>query len=299
MRPIRRLTRRAQEILPAPVGSAVRGIASAWGTVTARWRMTPDFIIVGAQRSGTTSLFRMLSEHQQVVRPTLNKGMAYFDLNYQRGPAWYRGHFPLRRIAALTRGTDRLVTFESSGYYMFHPLAPARIAVDLPDAKIVVMVRDPVDRAHSAHRHEQRRGFETEDFETALELEPNRIEGEAERIIVDPTYASYELQHHAYLARGRYAEQIERISDAVGPDRIYVVDADLFFEDPAAEFKKLCRWLGLEDPAQLDTRAWNAAPRAPLEPAARERLAAYFEPYDERLAEILGRQPSWRTTDSR
>lgn len=294
MRLARRFSRSVARALPNPVASGVRTLVLSWGSATARWRMTPDFIIVGAQRAGTTTLFRMLSEHHQVTRPTLNKGMAYFDLNYHRGWSWYLGHFPLRR-PVLMPWRKRRVTFESSGYYMLHPLAPARIASDLPDVKIVVMLRDPVDRAHSAHRHEERRGFETEGFETALQLEPKRTKGEADRIVRDPTYVSYALQHHAYLERGQYADQIERLADAVGYDRIYIIDADQFFEDPAREFSALCEWLGLKSPREVDGRAWNAAPRAPLEVDLRVRLSAHFEPYDQRLEAILGRPPSWRS----
>lgn len=297
MRLARRFSRRIADALPRPATTAARTLATAWGRATARWRMAPDFIIVGAQRSGTTTLFRMLSEHPQIVRPTLDKGTAFFDLNYHRGWSWYLGHFPLRRFRLRSRDAKRLVTFESSGYYMFHPLAPTRIAADLPEVKIVAMLRDPVDRAHSAHRHEQRRGFESEDFETALELEPGRTRGEVERILADPSYASFSLQHHAYLGRGRYAEQIDRLIDALGRDQIYVIDADLFFEDPAREFGQLCRWLGLEEQLGVDTRAWNAAPRAPLDPDLRERLSAQFEPHDRRLEETLGRRPSWRSAE--
>src|SRR5215469_7371422 len=93
------------------------------------------------------------------------------------------------------------LTFESSPYYMFHPLAPARIAADLPGVKLLVLVRDPVERACSAHAHELARGYESEPFERALELEDERLSGEAERIMAHPGYLSPSHQHHAYRAR--------------------------------------------------------------------------------------------------
>ena len=122
-----------------------------WGRLTSRWRLQPSFIIAGAQRAGTTTLYRVLSEHPAVARPTASKGIGYFDLHYARGPRWYRGHFPLAWGARRTHGPDA-TTFESSGYYLFHPLAASRIAHDLPDVKVVVMVREPVERAYSAHK---------------------------------------------------------------------------------------------------------------------------------------------------
>ena len=98
---------------------------------------------------------------------------------------------------------------------MFHPLAADRIAADLPGVRLLVLVRDPVERAYSAHAHERARGFETEPFERALELEPARLAGEAERIAAEPGYLSASHQHHAYRARGRYVEQL-RAAGAAG-----------------------------------------------------------------------------------
>ncbi len=295
MKTSRRLTHSARNVLPQPVQRATRRVIARWGVLTARWRMLPEIVIVGAQRSGTTSLFRLLSDHPQVVRPTMSKGMAYFDLNYDRGPAWYRGRFPLRLTSSLRSSGKRPVTFESSGYYTFHPLAAERIAADLPDAKVVVMLRNPVDRAYSAHRHELRRGFETEEFEAAIALEPSRIAGESDRLRADPSYRSFEHQHHAYLGRGEYAAQITRLFDTVGKERTYVVDADEFFRDQAVEFARLCAWLGLDEPPPSPPEVWNAQPREPMPEELREKLMAYYEPFDEELARLLGRTPSWRS----
>jgi hypothetical protein len=289
----REVTRFLNEHAPAGLLSIARSTARGYGTLTQRWRMTPSFIIVGAQRAGTTTLYRVLSEHPSVVRPTASKGIGYFDLNYGRGPAWYRGHFPLAWSGRRKAGAGA-VTFESSGYYMFHPLAAERIARDLPDVRLVVMVREPVERAYSAHRHELARGFETEPFEEALSLEAVRTAGETDRIAADPDYQSFSHRHHAYLARSRYSEQISRLRRAVGEDRVYIVDADRFFEEPHEEFERLREWLGLAPWRPESVEQWNARPRDPLSPELRARLCEYFEPFDRELAEQMGRTPRWR-----
>ena len=290
---LRRLTARARATLPPPVLARVRQLALGWGQVTAPARMTPSFLIIGAQRCGTTSLFRVLSEHPDLVRPTMSKGIAYFDMNYPKGERWYRAHFPVAALARWRAG-GRPQTFESSGYYSVHPLAAGRIARDLPDVKVVLMVRNPVDRAYSAHRHESSRGFEDVPFERALELEPTRIAGEAERMVADPTYESFEHRHHAYLTRSRYAEQVQRFVDALGPDRVRVVDADRFFADPQPELTALFAWLGLRPWPVEHVDVWNARPGSPLDAELEERLMRYFEEPDRRLAELMGRLPSWR-----
>jgi hypothetical protein len=294
---VRRVTRFIREKSPRPVVGVLRWLIELWGTLTSRWRLQPAFLVIGAQRAGTTTLYRVLSEHPSVARPTVSKGIRYFELEYHRGPRWYRGHFPIAALARRKHGRD-VVTFESSGYYSFHPLAASRIARDLPDARVVMMVREPVERAYSAHRHELARGFETEEFEAALALEEERLAGEVERMVADPTYESFHHRHHAYLTRSRYSEQIDRFRDALGPDRVFVVDADRFFEEPAAEFERLRSWLGLPEWAPEHVEQWNARPRTPMSAELRARLERHFEPYDARLAEQMGRPPSWRVPPS-
>lgn len=292
---LRRLTRAARTSLPGPVQRGGRAAAVAWGMLTADARMLPELVITGAQRSGTTTLFRVLADHPDVLRPTFWKGVGYFDLGHHRGLRWYRGHFPLRITARIRVGRGgRPVTFESAGYYSFHPLAAYRIAQELPEARLVYMVRNPVDRAYSAHRHELMRGFETEDFETALALESERLDGEEERILRNPRYESFSHRHHAYLARSRYSEQLRRMQEAVGPARVLVMDADRFFAEPREEFGRLAAWAGLRDWVPESVEQWNARSRDPLPAELRARLMEYFEPYDAELATLIGRTPSWR-----
>src|SRR5262249_58326892 len=135
-----------------PVKRAAQLLSVTAGRLTSQARMLPCVIIVGAQRCGTTSMYRALSQHPAVLKAVLHKGVHYFDMNYDRGMSWYRAHFPLqatgRRAGRIARAPA--ITFESSPYYMFHPLDAERIARDLPDVKLLVLVRDPVERADSA-----------------------------------------------------------------------------------------------------------------------------------------------------
>lgn len=277
---------------------SLRRASLAWsettGQLTASLRMSPDFLIVGAQRCGTTSLFKTLVQHPDVAPPFLRKGVHYFDKSYAHGLQWYRGHFPLQATSLLRRRGRQRITGESSPYYMFHPLAPARIAADLPEVRLLVLLRDPVERAYSAHAHELARGFETLPFEQALEAEPDRVHGERARMLAQPGYASDHWQHHAYVARGEYVDQLLMLEAAVGRQRLLVLDSGDFFREPAPVFAQVTEFLGLARSDRIVFAQHNARKRLPLPVVVRRRLEQHFLPFDERLTTWWGHIPSWR-----
>jgi hypothetical protein len=183
--------------------------------------------------------------------------------------------------------------FEASGYYMFHPHAPRRIIAELPEVKIVAMVRDPVERAFSAYKHEFARGFETEPLERALALEDERVEPELARMMADPHYQSDVYRHQAYRRRGRYAEQLQPFVDALGRERVHVVQSELFFTEPVEEYSRLLRFLDLPlvMPGSFDR--YNPRPSAPLDTSVAAELRQYFAPHDAALEPFLQGRPSW------
>jgi hypothetical protein len=262
--------------------------------------MLPSFLIVGVARCGTTSMFVALNQHPAVFNSAMvpwTKEVHYFDNRYDRGLAWYQSHFPLRaraRRVAAAAGTPPLA-FESGPSYMFHPLAPGRIARDLPGVKLLVLLRDPVERAYSSHAFRTAVGCESEPFERALELEDIRLAGEAERITADPGYLSHSYRHYAYRARGHYAEQLERLERFFGRDQIHVVDSEDFFTDPAPVYDRVLEFLGLPRLGGYPSFGrHNARPRSPMPASVRAALDEYYLPHDERLTAWLGHPPSWR-----
>ena len=257
-------------------------------------RMEPGFIMIGAQRCGTTSLFRALTAHPQLMRPLFHKGVYYFDLNYYRGADWYRSHFPLAEIAR--RRTARYgpaMAFEASGYYLYHPFALQRLAGDLPAIKLVAMVRNPVERAFSAYKHEYARGFEQESFERALALEDERLAGEVDRMGEDPTYESFPHRHHSYRRRGEYAEQLERALAIIPAERLHVIQSEAFFSRPADEYRRLVSFLGLRPFEPADFARHNSRPGVPMDQQTRRMLEEHYAPHDQRLARLLGAPLQW------
>jgi hypothetical protein len=280
--------------LPRPLRKAGHRAYRGLGTVTAPLRLQPSFIMIGVQRCGTTSLFRTLRTHPQLMPSKYRKGINYFDLNYHRGQRWYRGHFPVAALAGRrTSGYGPPVAFEGSGYYLYHPFAVERLARDLPEIKLVVMLRDPVERAYSAYKHEYARGYEKESFEKALELEDQRLDGEIERMRADVSYESLHHRHHSYRHRGHYAEQLERVLEHIPRERLYVLDSEEYFSQPARQFSGLLGFLGVQPFQPAAFQQFNARPGPAMPEQARQTLREYYAPHDERLVKLLGRTFHW------
>ncbi len=265
---------------PAPVRRVASASAFAGRYLTASYRPLPHFVILGAQRGGTTSLYRWLSSHPDVA-PALKKEVHFFDGHYDKGIRWYRAHFAL--------GHRGRISGESCPYLLFHPLAPGRVARDLPaTARFVVLLREPAERAISQYWHWRQQGrWETESLERAIELEDERLAPQTERFLRGER--SVEHIAFSYVARGEYAGQLRRWFDAVGQERILVLESEQLAADPAVPDQVL-DWLGLP-PHHQPYPASNAARR--LEPTSPEllgRLRDHFRPHNQALFELLGRE---------
>ena len=165
----------------------------AFRVTTSPLRMMPDFIIIGTQKGGTTSLYRYLIDHPNIA-PIYIKEPHYFDIHFHKGIGWYRSHFPTAVEKYYARHVEKhdLITGEASPYYLFHPRAPQRVAKTLPKAKLIILLRNPVDRAYSQYQHQLRQpGVEPLSFEEAIAYEEKRLAGEEEKILRDEKYDSF------------------------------------------------------------------------------------------------------------
>jgi hypothetical protein len=273
--------------IPEPARVVLRNGVWAYGWVTSPFRPLPDFLVLGAQKAGTTALYEYLRRHPQISGPSW-KEVSFFDRHWARGESWYRGNFP---NVARTRGKH---VGEASPSYVFHPLAPRRVQEVVPEARLIVLVRNPVDRALSQYNHEVALGREPLPFEEALDAEEERLRGEQERMAADPRYFSREWWSHTYKARGRYAEQLERWLAVFPREQLLVLPSDDLGSDPARAHAQVLEFLGAS-PQRLDSypRVYERE-YEPMKPETRERLAAEFEEPNRRLYELLGRDLGWR-----
>ena len=256
----------------------------ALNRLTAFARRAPGFLVIGAQRSGTTSLYQYLTAHPQVL-PALRKEVHYFDFQHGKGRRWYLAHFP----PVLSRQGDgrRWITGEASPYYLAHPLAAARVQAVDAKMKLIAILRNPVERAWSQYRHEVRRGVEWLSFEAALEAEPERLSGAAEQLCRAPHFYSYAHHHFAYLDRGRYAHYLERWLTQFPRRQVLLLRSEEMFRDANRIANKAFAFLELP-PHQLQVKPSPgvAAPGTPLEPPVRQRLERHFAADQEMLTRI-------------
>ena len=261
---------------------------------TAAQRALPDYIIIGGQKCGTTSLDAYLRHHPN-VREGLYKEIHFFDLHFDKGLNWYRAHFPthasMERAAQLLG--SRVVTGESTPSYLFHPLVPQRMHETIPSVRVIAILRDPVDRAHSHWQQIVDWNEEQLSFEEAIDAEAERLPQHPETLTDLRQLDDY--LRFSYLARGRYAEQLPRWLEAFPREQVLV----LSFDDLKADTSRVCRqvtdFLGLPE-FSMDVFPRTASrPRGRMAPGTRERLREYFRPHNQRLYELLGRDLGWDT----
>ena len=265
-------------------------------TVTASARALPDFLILGAQKAGTTSLHRYLELHPAMLAPSV-KEVHFFDVQWWRGQRYYRAHFPttLARIARrLSRG-QRAITGEASPYYLAHPQVPRRVHSVCPRIPMIVILRDPIERAHSHYLHNCRIGAEScTTFAEALDREPERLAGELERMSADERYESFAHRHHSYVLRGQYAAQLRAWFDVFPREQILVLENEALARDPAGVYRRVLDFLQLPPwQPQAFARHNAAGSSAPLEAKIRTQLAEHFEPHNRELYELLGHEFAW------
>lgn len=270
-----------------------RGIRLPRG-LSARVGLLPDFLIIGAQKSGTTSLYHYLSQHPCMHRAT-RKEVHFFDLHFHRGMGWYRAHFPSAQQAFFTRRVLRrpFVTGEATPYYIFHPHVARRVHEALPNVKLIVLLRNPVDRAYSQYMRQVRAGREQLAFEEAIQREQERTGPELQRMLEDESYNSRAHRWYSYVSRGLYADQLEAWLDLFPRSSILIESSEDLAANPGAVMARVFQFLGLPSAQPGEYRRRNAGRYRPMAPATRQYLTDFYRPHNERLYRLVGRRFNW------
>jgi hypothetical protein len=251
-------------------------------------RPLPDFIIAGVQKGGTTFMFQEMLRHPE-IRGGLTKEVHFFDTNWERGVDWYSGMF------ARSRPGVKMIRGEASPAYIFYPHTVRRIAETLADPRLIVIVRDPVQRALSHYKHERRLGFEPcPTFEGALALEESRVAEEFDRLNDGSLSTSFAVGHFAYTRRGLYAEQLKRAAALIGRERLLVLISEEMFAEPKRATSTALDFVGAT-PREIGNVGANdmAFQSAPMDASTASMLRERFAEPNAELQNFLGRRLPW------
>lgn len=255
----------------------------------------PDFIIIGAQKGGTSSLYQYLKKHPQILRANL-KELHFFSKEYHKGLNWYKACFPstTRRNMLSKKINKQIITGEASPYYIMHPNAPKLMASVLPEIKLIAILRNPVDRLISHYNHMVRIGRETLPLKEAIDNEEKRIAGEFEKIQASQSHSVFTHATFSYLARGRYIEQLERFTKYFRKEQILVLKSEEFFANTQSEYDKVLEFLNVEPYILNDAKPKNVGSyNKENQTELRQELQQYFKPYNDRLYSFLGEDFGW------
>ncbi len=261
--------------------------------LTWKYRSKPDFIILGAMKSGTTSLFYYLSQHPQIV-PSMAKEVHYFDGgrlggtdDYQKGTQFYTSHFPYASV--LKSGK---LTFEATPSYIFHPLVPGRIHETLADVKMIVLLRNPTQRAISHYFHKKRTGVETLPMMEAFQQEEKRLEP----ILNSKDYFNKDLRDFSYKMRGLYADQLERYFQIFPREQLLILSSEDFFSNTQGCLNRIYDYIGVKNNIQIEDLSpkFVAKNKETVSPEIIAYLNDYFRPKNQALYKLLGIDFGWK-----
>lgn len=258
----------------------------------------PDFLIIGSMKCGTTTLFHMLSTHPG-VEPPATKEIQFFNQpwNHARGEGWYRAHFPgeqrMQRLAGQLG--YRPLTGEATPA-MSVPLYAENAAALVPGARLVVTLRNPVERAYSHFQHmrhhprPERRGFAE-----ALEAEQRLLE-EGIRLNAD-NFRQYggALVKFGYLNRGRYALELEHWLRFFPREQMLILNFDAWKREPEQAAARVTEFLGLPPHPYQARRSNRGVYPEPMPADCREFLTEFYRPWNRQLFDLLGEDWGWPT----
>ena len=254
-------------------------------TVTSIFRQLPNIIIIGAQKSGTTSLFNYLEQHPQIVG-SKPKEVHYFDINYEYGTLWYRSHFPLK---------SNSLALEASPYYICHPHAPKRIYNLLPNVRLIAILRNPVERAISHYFHQVRTRSEKLPIFDALKYEEVRLKTSWKNMVADEMYNNRNHQRFSYKQRGVYIEQLERFWKFFDSRNLFIINSEKLFTEPFNTLNEIFSFLEVDSNVKdIDLKKYTVGVnRKKVSREVYDYLTEYFKPFNERLYERIGEDFGW------
>ncbi|MDJ0690559.1 MAG: tetratricopeptide repeat protein [Xenococcaceae cyanobacterium MO_188.B32] len=260
----------------------------------------PNFIVIGAGKSGTSSLYEYICSHSQVIS-SLKKELRFFNYkpNFHKGVDWYLSHFP-----PIPKGKN-LITGEATPGY-FGSDVQESISSLFPNIKLIAILRNPVDRAFSQYNHWVRNGIERRSFREAVISEIEKLEKifnnidifefqKIEKIkeICYQVHRGNSKEKTGYLWEGLYVYFLQKWTKYFSKEQLLVIKSEDFYAQPEVEMKKVFTFLALPDYHLPIYKKYNAGKYSSLDKQLYDRLTEFFQPHNQRLEEYLNRKFNW------
>jgi hypothetical protein len=278
----------SRQILVNVIQKATRALPRR---LTASLGGLPDFLIIGATKAGTTSLYEYLVQHP-LVAPARHKEVHFFDERFERGEYWYRSFFPLLHVQKLERG---ILAGEATTRYLTNARAPELARSLMPAAKLIVLLRNPVDRAYSHHQMVHRMGLRDIHSDFSSYVRQSRSfwpSGNSfQQLDFPPRDAISECV--TWIQFGLYAEHLAAWLQHFPREQMLILNSESFFAHPQQALDRVTRFLGLRDHAWPVFPVFNGGSYGSMPPSIREELVDYYRPHNERLFRLLGERYAW------
>ena len=271
-----------------------RVLISPYTLLTSSLRSMPDFIIIGAAKCGTTSLYKYLIQHPN-IKSAFQKEPSFFNTYFDKGLSWYRSNFPINR--------QDFITGEASPGYFYYPPAPQRIANLIPSVKLIVLLRNPVDRACSLYYHNLRYlgNKDTFSFEEAIKQEEERLDDELLKIIDNEENYDREdyyslhkkYYHYAYLRRCIYIDYIKHWLRFFPKKQLLILKSEDLFEYPEKTYTQVLDFINLPHYNLKEYKKYHPNQYQQMNSSTRNYLIDYFKPHNKMLNEYLGTSFDW------
>ena len=264
-------------------------------TTTGSTHILPDFLIIGAARSGTTSLYEYLSQHPSVI-PGVGKEVYFFDKNFSKGINWYKSFFPTKLSKSKLENKQKrsCLTGEATPRYLYHPHTPKRVFDLIPNVKLIILLRNPIDRSFSHYQMEYSSGHEKLSFEDATFQEQERIKDDKEKMFTNDSFYSVEFYRKSYLTRGIYVDQLKRWFEYFPREQFLILKSEDFYSKTSEVYQQVLDFLGLSKFELNSFKAHRMRKYSTISANTREKLTDYFRPYNEQLYQLLDRNFDWK-----
>ncbi len=259
--------------------------------ITSRFRVLPDFFVIGVVRSGTTSLFHYMSQHPCIESSAYDE-IGYFDDNFHLGLSWYKSLFPTKFTKNKIKNKHgKFLTYDVTPFYIYNPLVAKRILESFPNAKIISNLRNPIDRAYSNYIIAFQEGDTTKTFEEVIHIAMDELKKNKSKLN-DNAYL-VNVHYENILARGFYADQLKIWYEFFPKDQLLMVSSEDLANNTNNSLNKIFNFLDLSDFKINDTTRKNKREYSPMKKDTRNLLIEFYKPHNEKLYRLIGRNFDW------